>query len=242
MSTLFISDLHLHESRPDITATLIATLEHYRNTATALYILGDLFDVWLGDDDSGPLIEQVGTALSSWRKNGAELFLQHGNRDFLIGEQFCEHTGATLLGENTLIELNGEPTLLLHGDTLCTDDVEYQNFRRQIRNPESIAELLAKPLDERRNIATELRQMSQTANSNKAEDIMDVNLQAVAKVMSQHSVLRLIHGHTHRPGRHRFNLDDNDAERIVLGDWDQRGWLIRAENGFMELENFPLLS
>lgn len=242
MSTLFISDLHLHEHRPDITATLIATLKAYQNTASTLYILGDLFEVWLGDDDSSPLIEQISEALYSWSTDGGELYLQHGNRDFLLGQQFCNDVGATLLEENTLIELNGEPTLLLHGDSLCTDDVDYQNFRQQIRAPEAIAELLDKPLEERRKIATELRQMSQTANSNKAENIMDVNPQSVAQKMREYGVLRLIHGHTHRPDRHQLKLDGNNAERIVLGDWDQRGWLIKAEHGALNLIDIPLLS
>jgi len=242
MSTLFISDLHLDENRPDITATLIATLEHHVDTTAALYILGDLFEVWLGDDDNSPLIEQVSTALSTWTASGAKLYIQHGNRDFLLGEQFCNNTGAILLGEDTLIELNGEPTLLLHGDSLCTDDVEYQNFRQHIRNPESISDLLAKPLSERRDIASGLRHMSQTANSNKAENIMDVNPQSVAEKMREYGVLRLIHGHTHRPGRHQFKLDGGDAERIVLGDWNQRGWLIQALKSSIELKSFPILS
>ena len=241
MSTLFISDLHLHESRPDITATLISTLNKYRETTTSLYILGDLFEVWLGDDDDSPLIQQITNALCSWSKSGSKLFIQHGNRDFLIGQHFCNKVGAILLDENTLIELNGQPTLLLHGDSLCTDDEDYQRFRREIRNRHSITSLLSKSLEERQNIANELRHMSQEANSNKAEDIMDVNLQSVVQTMKKHSVLRLIHGHTHRPAHHLFKLNGNDAERIVLGNWDQYGWLLRAESNLIELKKFPLL-
>lgn len=242
MSTLFISDLHLDKARADVTATFLGLLQHYREQSSELYILGDLFEVWLGDDDRNSLIDQVIGALASWSYSGASIYIMHGNRDFLLGSQFCAKTGASLLEDNTVIELGGSPTLLLHGDSLCTDDVEYQNFRQQIRNSNAIDDLLNKPLGERRKIAADLRKMSQTANSNKVEYIMDVNQQAVEDLMRKHEVLRMIHGHTHRPAHHHFELDGHDAERIVLGDWGQSGWLIKSARDSVELISFPLLS
>jgi UDP-2,3-diacylglucosamine hydrolase len=163
----------------------------------------------------------------------------HGNRDFLIGTQFCESVGAELLNDPTVIELNGEATLLMHGDSLCSDDKEYMQFRQMLRSAQWQNEALAKPLEERRAIAQHLRMVSSEANSNKAEDIMDVNPEDVLREMQAHDCYRLVHGHTHRPMRHPLTMSGQPAERIVLGDWDRAMWVLIANNNELKLEEIP---
>ena len=229
MAKFLISDLHLDESRPDITRAFFKFLEGPAAGAEALYILGDFFEVWIGDDDDAPLVEEVARHLKEYAAKGTRVFLMHGNRDFLMGEDFAHRCGATLLPDPSLVELAGQPVLLMHGDSLCTLDLEYMAFREQARNPQWQQALLAKPLQERRQIAAQIRAASKSMNSRKAEDIMDVTPEEVVRVMREHKVQTLIHGHTHRPDRHALDIDGEPAERIVLGDWGKLGWCIRAD-------------
>jgi UDP-2,3-diacylglucosamine hydrolase len=221
--TLFISDLHLSEERPGLTELFLAFLRDAVREGDALYILGDLLEVWLGDDDLGPLHRCVVDALRRVTDRGGAVFALHGNRDFLLGDGFEQLTGARLLPDPSLIELGGLPTLLMHGDTLCTDDIEYQRFRAQVRHPEAQLRFLSLPLPERQRIGREFREQSRLRTGEKAEEIMDVNRRTVAEVMSAHGVSTLIHGHTHRPGIHYLPVDGRLVCRIVLGDWDSGG-------------------
>lgn len=219
MSTLFISDLHLDEARPQITELFARFLANEARGAAALYILGDLFESWIGDDDDAELPARVAHALRALRDSGTPIYFMHGNRDFLLGADYAARAGMELLAVATIVDLAGERTLLMHGDTLCTDDIEYQKFRMLVRNPAWQAQFLAEPLAERRAFAAQARGESRKHTAMKAVEIMDVNQAAVASAMREHGVRRLIHGHTHRPATHRFELDGTSAERIVLGDW-----------------------
>jgi UDP-2,3-diacylglucosamine hydrolase len=218
---LFISDLHLAPQRPSTLRLLQQFLMTRAPGAEALYILGDLFDAWIGDDADTPLGAAVSAGLRALSETGTRVFLLHGNRDFLLGPGFAAVSGATLVADATVVDLHGTPTLLLHGDRLCTDDLAYQAFRQQVRAPEFIAAFLAKPIPERLAIAAEYRRRSGEAISLKPADIMDVNEQAVIETLRAHGVTRLIHGHTHRPADHRFPLDGGGAERIVLAEWHE---------------------
>jgi UDP-2,3-diacylglucosamine hydrolase len=233
--SVFISDLHLDASRPAVTAALAEFLGDNTHR-DALYILGDLFEAWIGDDDDAPLASEVAGLLGRYARSGPSLFLMRGNRDFLLGEAFCNRCEATLLDDPSVIDLYGAPTLLMHGDSLCTADTEYMDFRRTARDPDWQAELLGKPLTERRRLAAQLRSMSAEANSNKAEDIMDVTPAEVQRVMQEAGVQRLVHGHTHRPARHQ----EPAGERIVLGDWHDRGWYLEAAPDHLDLVSFPI--
>ena len=242
MSTYLISDLHLDESRPDVTRAFFDFLRGRAAGAEALYILGDFFEVWVGDDDDAPLAREVANELSRYSGSGAELYLMHGNRDFLLGHDFAQRAGAILLPDPSLIPLAGQKVLLMHGDSLCTLDEEYMAFRRQARDPNWQEALLAKPLAERRQIAAQIRAASKSMNSLKAEDIMDVTPAEVEKVMREHNVRTLIHGHTHRPARHDLTIDGEPAERIVLGDWGDQGWCVKADGHALELIHWPIAS
>ncbi|MEE3168703.1 MAG: UDP-2,3-diacylglucosamine diphosphatase [Pseudomonadota bacterium] len=228
MTTLFISDLHLEESRPDITRAFLAFLEEKATGVESLYILGDFFEAWIGDDERTPLQEQVAGALRQLSDSGTRVFLMHGNRDFLIGEDFCARAGATLLDDPTVIDLYGTPTLLMHGDSLCTADVEYQKFRANMRNPQWQQMILQRPLKDRQQMARQLREISMAKNQGKEEFIMDVTPEEVVKDMEHHGVQRMIHGHTHRPAVHELIANGQPAQRIVLGDWDQNVWWLEA--------------
>ena len=219
MATLFISDLHLDEARPQIVDLFLRFLANEAREADALYILGDLFESWIGDDDDAPLAARVAHALRTLRDSGVSIYFMHGNRDFLLGADYAARAGVELLVDPLVVELGGEHTLLMHGDTLCTDDVEYQKFRTLVRNPVWQAQFLSKPLAERRAFAAQARGESRKQTALKAAEIMDVNQDAVESALRAHAVSRLIHGHTHRPATHRFELDGRAAERIVLGDW-----------------------
>ncbi len=216
---LFISDLHLTLEKPELTRCFVNFLEGRAQQAKALYILGDLFDSWVGDDDTTPPIGKISTALRNLHESGTEVFLQLGNRDFLIGKQFCELTGVKLLPDYAVIDLYGEPTLLTHGDLLCTDDLPYQEFRIKSRSPAWQDYVLSKPLWLRLLAARWYRVRSFFHKRAKTQDIMDVNAETVAQVMLSHQVQRLIHGHTHRPAIHDLKLDDRPAQRIVLPNW-----------------------
>jgi len=226
MTVLFISDLHLDESRPQIIALFEEFLRSEARSAEALYILGDLFESWIGDDDDSDLANRVAEALAELTRSGTAVYFMHGNRDFLLGAAYAQRAGITLLGDPTIIEIGGERTLLMHGDTLCTDDVEYQKFRTIVRDPTWQQAFLAKSLDERRAFAAQARGESRRHTAAAKPEIMDVNPVAVAAAMREHGVRRLIHGHTHRPATHRFGLDGRGAERIVLGDWYEQSSVV----------------
>lgn len=231
MTTLFISDLHLEEARPDITRAFLQFLDARAMGAERLYILGDFFEAWIGDDEHTPLQDQVATALRAVAGSGTELFLMHGNRDFLIGEDFCARVGATLLDDPALVDLYGTPTLLMHGDSLCTADVEYQKFRASMRNQQWQKAFLQRPLAERQMVARQIREISMARNKGKEEFIMDVTPEEVVRVMEEHGVQRLIHGHTHRPAVHHLQANGQPATRIVLGDWGEKVWWLEVEAG-----------
>ncbi len=236
MATLFISDLHLSADRPDITALFIQFLNNEARQADALSILGDLFEAWLGDDMVLPEYAEAIAAMKALSDNGVPLYIMHGNRDFLLGEKFTEMSGSTLLEDPTRIDLYGKPTLLLHGDTLCTDDVEYQKFRAMVRNPAWQQQMLALSPQERLKLAKEYREMSQAETGNKAENIMDVNQQTLEQVMQAEGIYQMIHGHTHRPAIHEFNIDSQPATRIVLGDWYEHGSVLVCNEEVCELQ------
>jgi len=229
-----ISDLHLDETRPAITAGLDGFLSGLQGI-DALYILGDLFEAWIGDDDDRPLVQTVSELLSGLGERGITLYLMPGNRDFLLGRSFCSRIGAHLLPDPCVHIIGGVHTLLMHGDSLCTGDVDYQSFRQMTRDLGWQDDILARPLDERRRLASELRALSQDANSLKADDIMDVDPGAVRDVMHRWQVTRLIHGHTHRPATHVLAA----GTRWVLGDWGSHsGWRIDIDPSGPVLREF----
>lgn len=236
MQTLFISDLHLDPDRPRITGLFLDFLRRHAIHAEQVYVLGDLFEVWIGDDDETPFNREIIDSLRTLVDAGVPVYLMHGNRDFLLGEQFETASGCRLIPDPTVIELYGEPTLLMHGDTLCVDDHAYMAFRDQVRATEWRNAFLAKSLDERRAIVRALRAESREATGAKAESIMDVNAEAVAETMRAHGVHQLIHGHTHRPGQHTLELDGAPARRIVLGDWYDRGSILCCTPNGCELQ------
>ena len=239
IETLFISDLHLSDERPEITALFSLFLQNDAARARALYILGDLFEVWLGDDAVLPAYQPVMDRIRALTASGVPVYVMHGNRDFLIGERFVQLSGCRLLEDPTVIELDGKRTLLMHGDTLCTDDVEYQRFRTQVRNPDTQRQFLALPINERIAVAKHYRQESRERSRSKAEEIMDVNQGAVMAIMRRHGVYQLIHGHTHRPAVHSFILDNHSAQRIVLGDWYEQASILKCSLGDCRLETYP---
>jgi len=226
VSPLFISDLHLDASRPEITDLFLRFLKDRAVQAETLYILGDLFDAWIGDDEDSKLSEQVCEGLRGLSEGGTGLLVAHGNRDFLLGSGFEARTGSTLLDQATVLDLCGTRTLLLHGDELCTDDLPYQAMRQQLRDPQWQRGFLDRPLPVRRQMATQLREASRDATRDKSMEIMDVNHNAVSEWMRRYGATRLIHGHTHRPAVHDFLLDGQSARRIVLADWDSRGHVL----------------
>ena len=227
--SLFISDLHLAPERPRIVEQFFRFLSGPAKGAQALYVLGDLFEYWVGDDDlDDPLNRSVAQGFAGLAANGTAVHFMHGNRDLLVGAQFAERSRAHLLADPTLIELYGQPTLLMHGDTLCTDDLEYQKFRAYAHNPQNQARFLALPLSARHAELAALRQKSESAKQDKTAEIMDVNAGAVERALRVAGYPRLIHGHTHRPGRHVHRVDGRECERWVLGDWYENGSYLRC--------------
>lgn len=229
--TIFLSDIHLCESRPSITDAFVSFLNKVTNEVDALYILGDLFEYWIGDDSNQH--ENVIEALKKLTNRHIQVFLMHGNRDFLIGSAFEKKTGAVLLNDPILVEIFGKKILLCHGDTLCTDDIEYQSFRDKIRSESWKNKFLKKSLSERVSIANEFRKESELNKKKKSVEIMDVNLDEVNRTLIQFNYPDfLIHGHTHRPNQHSINLDGHQIQRIVLGDWYEQGsYLILSAQG-----------
>jgi len=230
---LLISDLHLEQERPDISRAFLHFLDTRARQAEALYILGDFFEVWIGDDAMTPFQRGIALALRRLSDSGTRIYLMHGNRDFLLGKAFCREAGCTLLGDPHVVSFNGESALLMHGDSLCTLDVGYQKMRRLLRNPLSLFILRNLPLNTRHKLARKLRSESRSQTRMKASDIVDVTPEEVQRVMAQYGVKTLIHGHTHRPAVHDLEVNGQPGRRIVLGDWDKQGWALQVdESGF----------
>ena len=236
MSILFISDLHLSGERENITELFIDFLDQRASKADALYILGDLFEVWPGDDMIQPDYKESIIAMKQLADSGIPLFIMQGNRDFLMAEQFAGVSGATLIEDPTVINLYGTPTLLMHGDTLCTDDVEYQKFRAMVRDPRWKADFISKPNEERLAMTTKYRKISKEETAKKKMNIMDVNQQAVEAEMLDKNIHQLIHGHTHRPAIHEFSINNQKMKRIVLGDWFEQGSVLICDETGCQLE------
>ena len=222
-STLFIADLHLEDSAVERTQWLLEFLAGPASKAEAVYILGDLFEFWIGDDALSATAQQVAKATAALSASGVPCYFMHGNRDFLLGESYASLAGMNLLPDTVVIDLYETPTLLLHGDTLCTDDTEYQAFRQQTRDPAWQAAVLAMSIEERLQMAQSARDASIEHTGATSMDIMDVNEEAVSEAFRKHQVTRMIHGHTHRPAFHQVELGDAIAERIVLADWHKGG-------------------
>ncbi len=228
--SLLISDLHLSSGEPRIMADFDRFIGELAGKAESLYILGDLFEYWAGDDDvNDPFHAQVIASLARLVRHNTRVYLMHGNRDLLMGQALAKACNATLLSDPTLVDLYGTPTLLSHGDTLCTDDVDYLRYREQMHNREFQKDFLSKPLAERKDFIERLRKQSIEAKQRKDSAIMDVNDDAVAALLREYQYPRLIHGHTHRPARHEHNVDGHICERWVLGDWDQYGSALRVD-------------
>jgi UDP-2,3-diacylglucosamine hydrolase len=235
MTTLFISDLHLDASRPEITRLFLAFLENEATHADALYILGDLFEAWIGDDASDAVGDAVADALARLHERGVPCFYIHGNRDFLLGDAYARRARMTLLPDPSLVEIGGAPVLLMHGDTLCIDDAPYQAFRVQTHDAKWQRAFLARPVEERRAFAEQARAESKRYTKSVADAITDVNADAVDRAFVQARVRRMIHGHTHRPARHPGAIGGVPVERIVLGDWYEQGSVLSIRDGTIEL-------
>lgn len=239
--TLFISDLHLDRERPVVQRLFQDFLASAPHDLDALYILGDLFEFWIGDDDPEQRHQDALTAIRHLSDCGVPVYFISGNRDFLVGSGFVEQSGCTLLEDEHVIDLYGKQVLIMHGDTLCTDDTEYQQLRVMMRNPAWQQQFLAQPYEVRLQQVLGLRKQSAEATAEKAEEITDVNQAAVTETMKRHSADTLIHGHTHRPGRHTVDLGDHQGERIVLGDWYEQGSVLECTPDSCTLSNlaFP---
>ena len=236
MSAAFVSDLHIDEDRPQVLAGLRQWLHTHADSFDALYVLGDLAEVWVGDDDDGPTANALREAMATAAKRTA-VYVMRGNRDFLLGERFAADTGVMLLPDPSVVDVDGQRVLLAHGDAYCTGDAEYQRIRALFRSPAWQADVLAKPLAERRALAAALRNQSRAANERKASNIMDATPAAVAEAMAGTDASLMVHGHTHRPGLHAVG---DGRERIVLGDWDRCGWMLALKGGDAALTCFPL--
>lgn len=230
MAVYFISDLHLCTARPDINRLFFEFLRGPARQAESLYILGDLFEYWAGDDDlADPFNASVVEALAECARAGPVLRVMHGNRDFLLGGAFEKACNAHLIDDPHRMDLFGTPTLLMHGDTMCTDDIDYQKFRVQVRAPAWQKTFLALPLEQRKRQIEAVRQTSESEKTRKAPEIMDVNPGAVEAALREHAYPRLIHGHTHRPARHVHRVDGRTCERWVLADWYRTGSYLRCD-------------
>jgi UDP-2,3-diacylglucosamine hydrolase len=236
---LFISDLHLAPERPQIIKLFERFVDEIAVNSNRLYILGDFLEYWIGDDDKADGLDDAFSALKRLRKSETEIFFMHGNRDFLVGELLANRCNFKIIHEPFVETINNQPVLLMHGDSLCTDDIEYQEFRTMVRNKQWQNEQLSKSLQEREKIAKSFREKSMQANANKPPEIMDVNQNAIVTAMNEHEVSMIIHGHTHRPAIDEFKIDGKEAKRIVLGDWYETGSYLRiTEDNIMELKTF----
>ena len=239
MSRLFVSDVHLDASTPDANEQFLNFLRTHAAEAEALYILGDLFEAWVGDDDPDPTKARICEGLRELTTSGVGCFVLHGNRDFLIGRDFCRKTGSRLLADPVIADLDGERVLLTHGDALCTDDHSYQELRSTVRTPEWQRRFLALPLEDRELLANQARAGSKDHMARVIPTIMDVNEDAVSTAYRATRCRRIIHGHTHRPGIHDTSIEGEPAQRMVLGAWYEQGSYIRYENGQYELRSLP---
>ncbi len=235
MTTLFISDLHLDDQRPETTDLLLQFLRQEADGADALYILGDLFEYWLGDDVPSRCATQVANALSSLTSEGTPCYFMRGNRDFLLREAYAKQAGMTLLPQEYVLNLYGERVLLMHGDSLCTDDIPYQQFRALVRNPDWQNDFLKKSPQERLQVAMQARDASAEHKGNVDMEIMDVNATEVSAAFARHGVQKMIHGHTHRPATHDLEANQSPAQRIVLGDWYTQSSVLRVTPGNFDL-------
>lgn len=239
MATLFISDLHLDGSRPEVTQQFLRFLKDEGRNADALYILGDLFELWIGDDDTDPEKRRIVAALADLTRSGVPCFVLRGNRDFLLGERFGTESGCRLLEEGTTVDLYGTPVLLMHGDTLCTDDHSYQRLRRILHNRAVQWLLRSLSLARRNALAAKIREGSKAHTNRTAPMIMDVNAGAVAAAFAERSVSTLVHGHTHRPAVHSLEVAGRPVKRIVLGDWYTQGSVLEWTRDGHELRSLP---
>ena len=239
MATLFISDLHLEAARPEIGEQFLAFMQAEARDADALYILGDLFESWVGDDDPNPHYAEIKIAIRALVDSGVPVFFMHGNRDFMVGERFADETGVTILDDPETVTLYGQDVLLSHGDALCIDDVQYQKVRIMTRDPDWQAMMRAKPLEERLAYAEQARQASRAYSASVGEDIMDVNQDAVVGTFRNRDIDILLHGHTHRPAVHTVDVDGRQMTRIVLGDWYEQGSVVRWDEDGPRLEKLP---
>jgi len=236
VTTLFISDLHLEAERPDIADQFLRFMETEALHADALYILGDLFESWVGDDDPNEHYAWIRQALKKLTRKNVPAWFMHGNRDFMIGERFAEETGVQILPDPVVHEIHGQDVLLSHGDAYCTDDLEYQAVRKMTRDPAWQAMMLQKSLEERLAFAEQARAASMARGGTLNEEIMDVNRDAIDAAMREAGVTLMLHGHTHRPAIHEFTLDGKAARRIVLGDWYEQGSVVRWDDDGPVLE------
>lgn len=248
MTIHFVSDLHLDAERPAVTDLFLRFLRGEARQAEALYILGDLFEAWVGDDETTEPAPAVRAALRDLTQSGVPVYFMRGNRDFLVGARFAEETGVILLPDPAVVSLHGQPTLLMHGDLLCTDDIAYQGFRNQVRDPAWQSQFLAQPLAARQAFAQQAREASRRhqqglKDASQLETITDVNADAVLETLRRYGVTRLIHGHTHRPAIHSLRNDDMSAgQRVVLGDWYEQGSVLRIDDDGLELASLPIAS
>ena len=236
MKPRFVSDIHLSEKRPDLTNAFKVFLNESKEACTHLFILGDLFEIWIGDDDDNLFHKDIKTTLSEFVLDGPEVFFMHGNRDFLIGKTFANEVGISIISDPYSIDINGLKTILSHGDFLCTDDSDYIEFRNNVRSEEWQKDFLAKSIDERNEIANLLRSESKNATSEKSLEITDANLETVNNFIQENNPDIFIHGHTHRPKIHQHNL----TKRVVLGDWDKYGWYLSIEENSLNLKEFKI--
>ena len=239
MATLFISDLHLEADRPDIGKQFLAFMERDACEADELYILGDLFESWVGDDDPNTHYFTIKRAIRKLGDSGVPVYFMHGNRDFMVGREFANETGVNILPDPHPLNLYGQRVLLSHGDLLCTDDLQYQRIRAMTRDKEWQSKMRAKPLKDRLAIAREARRQSMERTISMSLEITDVNQQAVEAIIREHGVDVLLHGHTHRPAVHDVDLGNRRAKRIVLGDWYTQGSLVRWDSRGPHLEQLP---
>ena len=236
MKPRFISDLHLSDKNPKLNQAFFKFLEESKEDCTHLFILGDLFEAWIGDDDDLPIHIEIKQALKAFTTNGPETFFMHGNRDFLVGESFAKETGITMLPDPYTLEINNQKVILSHGDFLCTDDVDYINFRNNVRSKNWQKDFLSKDLNERKLIASTMRNDSRQATSQKSLKITDVSLNSVYSFLEEHNPNIFIHGHTHRPKIHHHDA----IKRVVLGDWGSSGWYLSIIDNDLDLKEFKI--
>lgn len=239
MARLFASDLHLDSSAPEAIEQFLAFLRDYAADAEALYLLGDVFEAWVGDDEAERDKVRVCEGLRALTSSGVPCFFLHGNRDFLLGREFCSRTGGTLLPDPVVAEWDGERVMLTHGDALCVDDLPYQELRTIVRNPDWQRRFLSLPLADREKLAGQARKGSRAHTSRTVPVVMDVNQNAVDAAYRLTQTRRIIHGHTHRPGVHDTLIDGEPAQRIVLGAWYEQGSYLIYERGKYELRELP---